>query len=119
MGSAAYIMQIDSQVFFSFSGITLEGNTSVAQLSMVPLQELHGANGVIQQDRMLMISGSLVDSSFGGASSALYDGQTMIPYIISTSLDGSTGAISSLFHSFSTFSFNQRRKLIYQRFTKI
>ncbi|KAJ7497160.1 cortical protein marker for cell polarity-domain-containing protein [Mycena latifolia] len=89
----------------------LESNTTVAQLTMVPLQDTHAANSIIQSDRMLMISGSLADSSFGNASSALYDGQSFFPYIVSTSSTGSTGTVSSLFRSFSNFSFAQRRFL--------
>ncbi|KAJ7209519.1 cortical protein marker for cell polarity-domain-containing protein [Mycena pura] len=90
---------------------TLESNTTIAQLTMVPLQDTHIANSVIQSDRMLMISGSLADSSFGNASSVLFDGQSFFPYIVSSSSVGSAGAISSLFHSFSTFSFTQHKFL--------
>ncbi|KAJ7622816.1 cortical protein marker for cell polarity-domain-containing protein [Mycena polygramma] len=90
---------------------TLESNTTVAQLTMVPLQDTHTANSIIQSDRMLMISGSLADSSFGNASSALFDGQSFFPYIVSTSSTGSSGTVSSLFRSFSTFSFTQHKFL--------
>ncbi|KAG6857255.1 hypothetical protein H0H87_007088 [Tephrocybe sp. NHM501043] len=95
----------------STDGSTLQGSTTVAQLAMVPLQDTHSANGVIEPDRMLMVSGLLSDSTFGNASSALYDGQTLIPYISASSATGSSGAVSSLFRSFSSFSFNQRHFL--------
>jgi len=78
---------------------------------MVPLQNTHSANGVIEPDRMLWISGTLSDSSFGNASSALFDGQNLIPYISSASSSGDPGAISALIHSFSTFSFTQKHFL--------
>ncbi|KAJ7675057.1 cortical protein marker for cell polarity-domain-containing protein [Mycena rosella] len=90
---------------------TLESNTTVAQLTMVPLQDTHAANSIIQSDRMLMISGSLADPSFGNASSALFDGQSFFPYIVSTSSTGSAGTVSSLFRSFADFSFTQRKFL--------
>ncbi|KAJ7045370.1 cortical protein marker for cell polarity-domain-containing protein [Mycena alexandri] len=90
---------------------TLESNTTVSQLTMVPLQDTHAATSIIQSDRMLMISGSLADSSFGNASSALFDGQSFFPYIVSTSSTGSPGTVSSLFRSFSTFSFTQHKFL--------
>ncbi|KAJ7072485.1 cortical protein marker for cell polarity-domain-containing protein [Mycena amicta] len=92
-------------------GSTLESNTTIAQLAMVPLQDTHAANSIIQSDRMLMISGSLADSSFGNASSVLFDGQSFFPYIVSSSATGAAGAISSLFHSFTTFSFTQHKFL--------
>ncbi|KAG6915394.1 hypothetical protein DXG01_011713 [Tephrocybe rancida] len=109
----------DSSSFLSFwNGVTwsilsstLQGSTNVAQLTMVPLQDRHSANGVIEPDRMLMVSGLLSDSTFGNASSALYDGQTFIPYISASSASGSSGAVASLFRSFSSFSFNQRHFL--------
>jgi len=95
---------------FRCTGSTLQGATNVSQLAMVPLQDVHTANGVIEPDRMLMVSGLLADSSFGNASSALFDGETFIPYIVSTSSLGTPGSVSSLFHSFSTFSFVQHRE---------
>ncbi|KAF5386181.1 hypothetical protein D9615_002441 [Tricholomella constricta] len=98
-------------VNWSILGSTLQGNTTVAQLTMVPLQDTHSANGVIEPDRMLMVSGLLDDSSFGSASSALFDGQAFIPYFVSTSVTGSSGAVASLFRSFSYFSFSHGRFL--------
>ena len=90
-------------------GSAFEGGTIVAQLTMVPLQDIHASNSIIESDRVLMISGSLTTPA-GNASSALFDGQNIIPYIVSTSSTGVSGSVSSLFHSFSSFSFNQRRK---------
>jgi hypothetical protein len=89
-------------------GSLLQGSMNVSQLTMVPLQDDHAANGVIEPDRMLMISGSLEDPSFGNVSSVLFDGQTILPYILSTSSDGTPGTVYSLFYSFSSFSFVQR-----------
>jgi hypothetical protein len=60
---------------------------------------------------MLLMSGNLADSSFGTASSALFDGTTFIPYIMSSTSSGTPGFISSLFHSFSSFSFAQHHYL--------
>lgn len=85
----------------------MDGDTTVSQLIMVPLQDTHAAQGVVEHDRMLMMSGTLVDSSYGNASSVLYDGQTFIPYIVSTASSGQAGFIASLFHSFAKFSFAQ------------
>jgi hypothetical protein len=81
--------------------------TTVAQLTMVPLQDTHSVNGVIEPDRMLMVSGSLA-SSFGNVSTALFDGQTFIPYIATSSSAGAPGTVSSLFHSFASFDFSHR-----------
>ncbi|KAF8891660.1 cortical protein marker for cell polarity-domain-containing protein [Infundibulicybe gibba] len=109
----------DGSTFLSFwngvkwaiQGSTLQRDTTVSQLTMVPLQDTHAANGVIESDRMLLVSGTLADSSFGNASSALFDGQSFIPYIVSTSPSGTAGAVASLFHSIANFSFQQHHFL--------
>lgn len=77
---------------------------------MVPLQNTHDANEIVEEDRMLLISGTLSDSSFGNASSVLFDGQKFIPYLLSSSSTGALGSVSSLIHSLAEFSFTQRRK---------
>jgi Cortical protein marker for cell polarity len=76
---------------------------------MVPLQNQHGAQGIIEGDRMLLMSGSLV-SSFGQASSVLFDGSNFIPYMVSASASGSPGSMAGLFNSLANFSFSQHSK---------
>lgn len=92
-------------------GSTLESRSNVSQLTMVPLQNTHSSNGIIEPDRMLLVSGYLADSSFGNASSALFDGQNFIPYIMTTTTSGDPGMVSQLFHSLTTFSFTQKHFL--------
>lgn len=88
----------------------MQSGSIISQLAMVPLQSSHAANGIIQSDRMLMVNGALSDKSFGNVSSALFDGEAFIPYIVSTSPAGASGFIAAIFRSFSSFSFNPRRK---------
>jgi len=56
---------------------------------------------------MLLMSGSLV-SSFGQASSMLFDGSDFIPYVVSASASGSPGSVAGLFNSIANFSFSRR-----------
>ncbi|KZT42478.1 hypothetical protein SISSUDRAFT_1069414 [Sistotremastrum suecicum HHB10207 ss-3] len=87
------------------------GTSSVVQqLLMVPLVNKHAANSIIESDRMLMISGSL-KSSNGTSSATLFDGQQFIPYLVTENDSGSSGSVSSFFHSLSTFTFNQHHFL--------
>ena len=91
-------------------GSSLDSTTDVTQLMMVPLQNTHDANALIQSDRVLMLSGALTDSVFGNASAALFDGQSFIPYIVTASASGTAGVLYGLIHSFTTFSFTQKRE---------
>ena len=58
---------------------------------------------------MLLMSGSLV-SSFGQASSVLFDGKDFIPYVVSESVSGSPGSVAGLFNSLANFSFSRHSK---------
>ena len=91
-------------------GSDFDGTSAVTQLTMVPVQSEHSAQGMIEGDRMLLLSGSLVVSSFGQASSMLFDGENFIPYIVSASASGSPGYVSGLFNSIANFSFARRSK---------
>jgi len=90
---------------------TLDSNSSVGQLTMVPLQKTHPSNDVIESDRVLMISGLLKGPGFDQASTALFDGQTLVPYTIAMTTSGAVGYVATLFNSISTFSFVQRNFL--------
>ncbi|KAJ3547650.1 hypothetical protein NM688_g5377 [Phlebia brevispora] len=109
-GSNSFLFFWNGQTWSSV-GSGFEGSLDVSQLTMVPLQNTHSANSIIEPDRMLWISGTLSDTTFGNASSALFDGQQIIPYIVSSSSSGSPGMIAALIHSFATFSFTQHHFL--------
>ncbi|KAF9227480.1 hypothetical protein BS17DRAFT_793946 [Gyrodon lividus] len=109
-GSSPFMVFWDG-VSWSNVGSGLQGNSNISQLLMVPLQNTHNSNSVIESDRMLMISGTLSESSSGSASSVLFDGQTFIPYIVSMSAQGTMGYVSSLFYSITDFSFSQQHFL--------
>jgi len=85
-----------------------QSDSTISQLSMVPLQDTHPSNGIIEPDRMLLISGSLMSNSFGNVSSALFDGHDFFPYLVSSSSSGGPGFVSQFFRSIASFSFAQR-----------
>ncbi|KAI6121611.1 cortical protein marker for cell polarity-domain-containing protein [Pisolithus sp. B1] len=109
-GSSSFMVFWDG-ISWSDIGTTLQGNSNISQLLMVPLQNTHSPNSVVESDRMLLVSGSLSDNSFGSASSVLFDGETFIPYISSLSAQGTMGFVSALFYSIANFSFVQQHFL--------
>ncbi|KAF9232687.1 hypothetical protein BU15DRAFT_80955 [Melanogaster broomeanus] len=108
-GSSPFMVFWDG-VSWSNVGSSLQGNSNISQLLMVPLQNTHSSNSVIESDRMLMISGTLSDSSFGSTSSVLFDSQTFVPYIVSMSGQATMGYVLSLFYLITNFSFSQQRE---------
>jgi hypothetical protein len=107
-GSSSFLAAWDGHNWTS-QGSALGGTSTVSQLAMVPLQNQHSAQGMIEGDRMLLMSGSLV-SSFGQASSVLFDGKDFIPYVVSESASGSPGSVAGLFNSLANFSFSRHSK---------
>ena len=90
--------------------VSLGPESNIKQLEFVPLSEEHGVQGIIQTNRMLWLSGIFSSSNMGNFSSALYDGRNLHPYLLTSTASGDPGAISSFFHSYSTFSFDLRRE---------
>lgn len=90
--------------------VSLDSASNVTQLEFVPLSEEHDVQGIIQTNRMLWLSGSFSSKNMGTFSSALYDGQTLHPFLLTSTASGDPGAIASFFHSYSTFSFDIHRE---------
>ncbi|KAH7339774.1 cortical protein marker for cell polarity-domain-containing protein [Rhizoctonia solani] len=109
-GSAPFLIHWNGQQWNALS-TDLSGATEVTQLAMVPLSDPHASNSVLEDNRVLFMSGSLASNSFGSASTALFDGATMYPYISTVSTSGSAGFVSGLFYSISNFSFEARKFL--------
>jgi hypothetical protein len=106
-GSSSYLATWNGHNW-TIQGSAFGGSSVVSQLTMVPLQNEYQAQGVIEGDRMLLMSGNLVNTSFGRASSVLFDGQDFIPYIVSSTASGDPGSVSGLFNSLANFSFAHR-----------
>jgi hypothetical protein len=90
---------------------TLLSGSLVQQLAFVPLSSEHTASGLIERDRMLMVSGDLYLDDMGNVTSALYDGSNWHPYLVGTSSTGGLASGASLFWSESSFDFSIRHYL--------
>lgn len=89
---------------------SLGADSLVAQLTFVPLSTSRSGSSLIENDRLLMMSGQL---SLNGQnySAATYDGTTTSAYLASTSSDGSAGSATGLSFSEQNFTFHSRRYL--------
>jgi hypothetical protein len=59
---------------------------------------------------MLMVNGQLELEGFGNVSSALFDGSTWYPTILSTTHTGNPGAIKQIFYKALSINFTTTRK---------
>ncbi|EIW82991.1 hypothetical protein CONPUDRAFT_81100 [Coniophora puteana RWD-64-598 SS2] len=109
-GSSAFMYHWNGATWNNI-GSGLQGTSNISQLLMVPLQNAHSTNSIVESDRMLMVSGSLAGSTFAAASSVLFDGASLIPFVSSVTTSGSSGFVASLFYSLANFSFTQQHFL--------
>ncbi|KAH9956897.1 cortical protein marker for cell polarity-domain-containing protein [Russula dissimulans] len=109
-GTSSFLAAWNGHVWIQ-QGSAFGGLSNVSQLAMVPLQNQHSTQGLIEADRVLFVSGSLDIPSYGQVSSMLFDGQSSIPYIVSASTSGNPGSVAGLFNSLANFSFSQRHIL--------
>ncbi|KAI4229940.1 MAG: hypothetical protein L6R36_000449 [Xanthoria steineri] len=97
-GSAFLMKYADSKFQPITKGGRLGDQTTIQGLAMLQLNDDHDKSDVVSRDMVLLITGSLDVPNFGNASAALYDGNTFIPFILSTSGNG-PGTLSQLFSS--------------------
>lgn len=97
---------------------TLQSGSGIEQLLFVPLLSDHSSNSIIESNRMLLVSGDL-NINDTSISSALFDGHSWYPYLISTSNSGTGGVISQFFYSIANFQLSPGREfyhtLLYYR----
>ncbi|KAH9810199.1 cortical protein marker for cell polarity-domain-containing protein [Melampsora americana] len=87
----------------------------IEQLAFVPLKSINGqktnVNG-IENDRMLMVSGSLsFENQKSKISAALWDGSNWIPYFVTVDDSGKSGVVSKMISVADSFVSSARRFL--------
>lgn len=104
-GSEPYLMFWNGESWADAGSNALQEGTEFQHIGFVPLShdEDDHDEDLIQNDRLLMVSGDLDFADYGRVSSALFDGMTWTPFLVSSTGSGDSGIISSFFYSASTF----------------
>ena len=100
---APYLLYWNGTEWQDVNNSTLGAGSGVQQLVFVPLAKDHDSNGVLESNRMLLVSGKLQINETS-VSSALFDGASWYPFLVATAASGSAGAVSQLFYSITNFS---------------
>ncbi|KAG5513525.1 hypothetical protein PMAC_000957 [Pneumocystis sp. 'macacae'] len=79
----------------------------ITHLRIIPLKRKHRWNNIVPEDIMILVLGSLV-FSFGNVTGAFYDGDSWIPYLISSTSTGKPGMASSLFFEHEIYPSSRR-----------
>ncbi|EHY57868.1 Squalestatin S1 biosynthesis cluster protein L1 [Exophiala dermatitidis] len=73
--------------------------TTIQGLQVMPLTKDHKSTDFMDNDQALLVTGQLNISGFGNAAAALFNGTTMAPLILASTLNGDPGSISQVFTS--------------------
>lgn len=92
-GTEPWLAKWDGSDYNLLQSSELLSATGISQLTFVPLTEPHPSNDILENNRLLVVSGALTMLNFGNVSSAFFDGQNWTPFLRSTRTSGSPGIV--------------------------
>jgi cortical protein marker for cell polarity len=104
-GSAAWIggSATDGSAFLAkYDGLTwtfvngLGANSSISGLQIFTLSKSHASSDLMDPSHALMVLGNLVLPAFGTVSAALFNGTTLIPYLLTATASGTPGTANGV-----------------------
>lgn len=110
-GTSPYLTKWDGMVFNALGNNELQSTTGIAQLSFVGLTKPHPENTVLESNRMLVVSGALNMRTYGNVSTALFDGQSWTPFLLSTRTGGGAGVVRAFTRSVEVLNFMNLHRL--------
>jgi Cortical protein marker for cell polarity len=104
-GSAAWVAGTgnDGSAFlakyngFNWSYVNgLGANTTISALQIFTLSTPHASSSLVDSNHALMLMGRLVLPAYGSASAALFNGTTLLPYLLSATADNQPGTANGI-----------------------
>ncbi|KAK6841852.1 Bud site selection protein RAX2 [Apiospora arundinis] len=94
---SVYLMKYDGSSMVP-AGINFGPETVIKSLQVFTVTESHNSKSdLVDSNQVLMITGSLAIPTFGKASSALFDGEKIRPYALTSNTGNSAGSIAKIF----------------------
>jgi hypothetical protein len=81
------------------AGPDLGEGTTVRGLQVLSVTQNHNGSDLVPANQILMLNGNINTDSAGNASVALYNGNSIVPFVLATKSDGSPGTMSQMFVS--------------------
>ncbi|KAJ6282783.1 cortical protein marker for cell polarity-domain-containing protein [Bipolaris maydis] len=96
----AYLQRFDGSKWIPANPAMFGASTDIRGIQVLSLSENHDASQIIDQDQDLLLMGHINVTDFGTASAVLFNGTSLIPFLLATKgQDGQTepGSLSSIF----------------------
>lgn len=97
-----FLMKYNGDEWLS-ADLPLSADSVIRGLQVFTVTEDHEGSDFLDDDQVLMLTGSLGIDDFGMASAALFNGTTMQPYALTTSSSRNAGSISKIFSQKENF----------------
>ncbi|GAK63141.1 cellular morphogenesis protein [Moesziomyces antarcticus] len=98
-GNSPYLVRWDGTQYTAVDGGQFLPATGISQLTFVPISKAHPSNAILEDNRLLVVSGALATQDYGNVSSVFFDGQSYTPFLLATNLDGSSGIVRAFSRS--------------------
>ncbi|KAI1501687.1 cortical protein marker for cell polarity-domain-containing protein [Biscogniauxia marginata] len=96
---SAYLMKYDGSSWAS-AGITFDAGTVISSLQMFTVTESHDSTPIMDSNQVLLLTGTIGVPGFGTASGAIFNGTTLQPYALTSSMNNGTLGAGSIFKIF-------------------
>ncbi len=110
-GTRPFLVKWDGSRFEPIGGEELLPESGISQLTLFPISEAHQSNTILEDNRLLVVSGALSTRSSGNVSSALYDGNGWTPFLRAIELNGGSGVVRGVTRSNEVLIFPNLRQL--------
>ncbi|KAK5113101.1 hypothetical protein LTR62_003680 [Meristemomyces frigidus] len=91
---SSYLAKLSNNIW---TGVSLASGTTIRGLQMLSLVENHASTNLIDSNQVLMLMGNINVPDFGNASAALFNGTTMVPFLLTSRQGGSQGTLGHVF----------------------
>lgn len=104
-GTDPYLVRWDGTQYTAVGTGQFLPATGISQLTFVPILTAHPSNQILEDNRLLVVSGALTTQDYGNISSVFFDGQNYSPFLQATNLDGSSGIVRAFTRSTEVLQF--------------
>ena len=105
-----YLMKYDGSAWQT-AGQSFEAGTDIRGLQIFSCTSPHDSAPIMDQNEVLMLTGSIVLPGFGSASAVVFDGKTFQPYALTTNAGNKAGTLARFFVEKSDFFSRSRSQL--------
>ncbi|KAJ4319481.1 hypothetical protein N0V94_003905 [Neodidymelliopsis sp. IMI 364377] len=108
--NSTYLQRFDGSKWTSVDNKLFGEGTDIRGIQVLSLSKDHEQSDIIDRDQDLLLMGQINIAGFGTASGALFNGTTLIPFLLATTAQNTAGSLSSVFVENPNSFFRQSRK---------